>query len=443
MIALRRLISKISNVKGEVAWVLVGQFLAFAGGLFGVKLLTNVMPQEAYGELALGMSIAGLINMFLFGPLGQVILRYYSVSKDRGDQAAYYSLLRQLHVWLLIIMAVGVVLVALAVDVIAGIRWAWLIAAAMVFGVVSGLLGSAQGLFTAARERRLTALSQSGDVWLRYVMALFLLYLCGRDGYWALAGYALGSLFILLFQFQPVRRIVQDANGSGLVRKDVLTYYRNEFWRFGTPFVTFAGLAVVSQYADRWLLLGLAGKAEVGIYAALYQIASAPIGLLAGIVTQLVVPVVFARAGALAQKVQIEHSRNLLNLTLLIAAVAFSIAVLAAVLWGEIIVAWLANASFSRHGDILWMLVLGLALFHMAQLMVAEGLSRNLSRLYFWPKLAQGLALLVAGYFLVTAYGLWGMAMALLLSSLVYCALVMQVNALLRRESAAFVSHLG
>src|SRR3989344_8231249 len=115
MAGLRDLFVKFSNVKGEVAWVLAGQVSAFAGGLVGVKLLTNVMPQEAYGELALGMSIAGLINMFLFGPLGQVILRYYSVSKDRGDQAAYYSLLRQLHLWLLIAMAVGGTVAVLAV----------------------------------------------------------------------------------------------------------------------------------------------------------------------------------------------------------------------------------------------------------------------------------------------------------------------------------------
>ncbi len=443
MAGLPRLILKLSNVKAEVAWVLVGQAMVFAGGLIGVKLLTNAMPQEAYGELALGMSIAGLINMFLFGPLGQIILRYYSVSKDRGEQAAYYSLLRQLHVWSLIILAVGGVAIALAIDVIAGIGWAWLMAAAMVFGVVSGLLGSVQGLFTAARERRLAALSQSADVWLRYAMALLLLYLGGREGYWALVGYALGSLVILLFQIRHVRRMISGANGSDSVRADVLTRYRDEFWRFGAPFVAFAGLGAVSQYADRWLLQGLAGKVEVGVYAALYQIASAPIGLLAGIVTQLVVPVVFARAGALTQKVQIEHSRNLLNLTLLIVAGAFAIAVIVAVLWGEVIVTWLANPSFARHGNILWMLVLGLALFHLAQLMVAEGLSKNLSRRYFWPKLAQGLTLLVAGYVLVAAYGLWGMAVALLLSSLVYCALVMQVNTLLRRESAAIISRVG
>jgi len=442
MAGLRDLFVKFSNVKGEVAWVLAGQVLVLAGGLVGVKLLTNIMPQEAYGELALGMSIAGLINMFLFGPLGQVVLRYYSVSKDRGEQVVYYSLLRQLHLWLLIILAVGGAVVALAVDVVAGTGWAWLTAAAVAFGVASGLLGSAQGLFTAARERRLTALSQSADVWLRYGMALLLLYLGGREGYWALAGYALGSLLILLFQIQPVRHMIRDAKGGDMVPVDVLTHYRDEFWRFGTPFVAFAGLAAISQYADRWLLQGLAGKVEVGVYAALYQIASAPIGLLAGVVTQLVVPVVFARAGALAQTMQIEQSRNLLNLTLLIVAVAFAMAVLAAALWGEIIVTWLANASFARYGNILWILVLGLAIFHMAQLMVAEGLSRNLSRRYFWPKFSQGLTLLVAGYVLVAAYGLWGMAVALLLSSLVYCALVMQVNALLRRESAAIVSHL-
>ncbi len=80
----------------EASWVATGQALSFLGGLIGIKLLTNVMSPESYGELALGLSIAGMVNMFLFGPLGQVVLRFHSICNEKGILDSYSRVLIRL-----------------------------------------------------------------------------------------------------------------------------------------------------------------------------------------------------------------------------------------------------------------------------------------------------------------------------------------------------------
>lgn len=438
-IGMRALLTKLAGIKGEFAWVIAGQAIAFVGALIGVKLLTNMMPQAAYGQLALGLSIAGLINMFLFGPLGQIILRYYSVSNERGEHAAYSILLRRLHIRFVIIVIVLGFAVTVLAQMAAGKEWASLMAVAVCFGIVSGLLGSVQALFSAAKERKLTALSQIGDVWLRFMLAALLITVASREGYWALAGYALGSLGVLLFQWRHMHRMMPYIKEAKAIAPEVMNRYKQEFRQFGLPFVAFAGFAVISQYADRWLLQGLAGTEEVGIYAVLYQIASAPIALLAGVVNQLIIPVVFARAGALTHSSQLESSRDLLKFTQIGLSITFIVAILVAVLLGRPLVAFLTNESYAIHADILWALVLGLAMFHLAQLMVAEGLSSNSSARYFWPKFCQGLTLLFSGYVLTSAYGLVGMTVAFVLSSAVYYLIVIRVNMIYKRRGGVAI----
>ena len=431
--ALRALAVKIRGAKQEVLWVLLGQGVTFLGGLVGVKVLTNVMSQEAYGQLALGMTVAGLMNMFVFGPLGQVILRYYSVSRDLGEQEAYFAVLARVHRRLIpLVVGVGAI-GATAAFLIAGANWAWLIGMAVAFSLISGLLGSVQSVLSAARERRRLALSQSADVWCRLAMAMVLVVTIGYEGFWALAGYCIGSLGVLCIQYKSLWRLLAPA-GNEVVAKDAKIRYAESFRRFSLPFVAWAGMAAVSQYADRWLLQGIGGSNWVGAYAALYQIASAPIGVLGAFVNQLIIPVVFARAGALTNQGQVDASRSLLSATQLVVTIVFFVATVMAFVWGEPVVRWLTNAEYAGHSHVLWLMVLGLSIFTLGQLLSVEGLSRNRSGIYIWPKAAQAVALIVLGYPLASSFGLGGMAAALTGASGLYYLLVKRANTTLRNS---------
>ncbi len=62
----------------EDLWVTIGQAAAVAGALVGVRLLAELMEPAAYGELALGMTVATLVNQVVLAPLGNGATRYYA-----------------------------------------------------------------------------------------------------------------------------------------------------------------------------------------------------------------------------------------------------------------------------------------------------------------------------------------------------------------------------
>ena len=92
-----QLIYRMLSIRKELFWVLLGQGLAFTGGFIGIKILTNVMGPQGYGQLTLGMTIAGVINMFLFGPIAMVIIRFFSIYREKNELSVYFYLLKKAH----------------------------------------------------------------------------------------------------------------------------------------------------------------------------------------------------------------------------------------------------------------------------------------------------------------------------------------------------------
>ena len=55
-------------------------------GLLGVKLLTNILGPSQFGKLSLANTVVSLISTnLLFGPLGQGLMRFWAISKNKGD----------------------------------------------------------------------------------------------------------------------------------------------------------------------------------------------------------------------------------------------------------------------------------------------------------------------------------------------------------------------
>lgn len=406
---------------------MAGQILAFLGGVVGIKLLTNLMPPEGYGELALGITIAGIVNMFLFGPLAQVVVRYYSICREQGTLDAYSRILTGLHrkaIYLLIGVSVPVIVL---IGIAFGIPWAVLVAVALIFSIPSGLQGSIQSLLGALRDRRAAAMTQGADSWLRLGLGAMFVALVAPNGFWALIGYIFGSLIVLLVQFKVIRRH-NFGTSARTTPVELDAMRRAEMLGYALPFVAFATMSSIGQYADRWLLLGSGGANDVGIYAALYQIASAPVVFLMSVAMQLVIPVVFGRVGDLSSQLRLQGGRGLLSRTLLMIGFVYLALTLITYFWAEQLVTLLTNSEYARQANVLWLLVLALSLYNLTQYMTVLGFSMNRPKAYFWPKLGHAITLLVTGMLLVRVYGIAGMVYALVISAIVHIIWVALVN---------------
>ena len=62
----------------------------------GFSVLTEWLNPAAFGELALGMTLATLVNQTVLGPLGGGVMRFYAPAVEQGDLEGYLKSVRRL-----------------------------------------------------------------------------------------------------------------------------------------------------------------------------------------------------------------------------------------------------------------------------------------------------------------------------------------------------------
>lgn len=427
---LRPFIDRIIRKRAELAWVMFGQALTFLGGFVSIKILTSSLGPRGYGELALGLTIAGFLNMFVYGPIGQVVLRFFSVYQERKTLTTYFYLLKKIHLVSVLVLLFVTALSGVLVYLQIGREWALLVIVASLFGIVSGVNGSLSSLQSAIRQRKIVALHQGVDAWLRPALAFLAIYLFRNSGYFALLGFLIGTLVITFSQYwYTLKNKNIRTHWAGDVQSQAIQKKaRREFMAYVSPFFLFSGFAAISMYADRWILQGLFGESKVGIYVALYQIGNAPIAFLFGLISQFMVPIIFERAGDMTNTVQAEGSSRLLYQVVFLSTILVLPIVVVSYYFGEPLVRILANADFSRHSEVLWVMVVGVSLFNIGQLLALKGLNFNRPEIYLFPKAVQAFSFLLLAYLLAKEYDLTGVAVALSGSSLLYLLMVALVN---------------
>ena len=431
---LRELIERGLKLRTELAWVVMGQMLGFVGSFIGIKVLTNVLGPKGYGELALGLTIAGLFNMYLYGPLANVVARFYAIYRERQELGLYFAVLKQTHGWLALSLTLLAGLAGLLLWPWLGAQWALIGLAATLYGVVAGINASYISLQSAIRQRQVVALHQGADVWLRTGLSILLLTVAGANGFSALSGYVLGTLLITVSQALFARRNGEIAGGwkAPAPDRERLRLCRREFAGYAASFMVFSGFAAISMYADRWIIQGLYNTRDVGIYAAIGQIALAPANLTNAMINQLMVPIIFEHAGSMTTFEQQQKSDRLILQTFFIAAFLNSIMIVTALFLHREIVSLFTSISFVDYSSTLWIILTGCSIFNLGQILSIKGSCFNRPNIYFIPKLLQSVSFVGLAYILGKQYELVGVASAGLISSSLYTLLVAVYNSKLR-----------
>jgi hypothetical protein len=78
---------------GEFSWIVVGQAAAVLGAIVGVRLLTDAIPPQVYGGLALAITAASLFNQIILGTLSNSFARFYAPAEEVGKLGPYLGLL--------------------------------------------------------------------------------------------------------------------------------------------------------------------------------------------------------------------------------------------------------------------------------------------------------------------------------------------------------------
>jgi O-antigen/teichoic acid export membrane protein len=419
----RRALGRFQKAGSELAWVAVGQGAAVLGALFGVRLLTGVLPPAPYGELALGLTVATLAQQTILSPLSGASLRFFATALERGEERAFVRALSRLMGQAAAVIVAGLVLLAAALAAGGRAGWAPLAVLAVVFSLLSGACSALDGMQNAARRRRVVAWHDGIAPWLRFLAAVAAVRALGASSAAAMLGYAAATALVLVSQsafFAVGLRRAKTADARETAA--AVAGWESRILGYAWPFMTWGVFTWAQLAADRWALGTFATTHEVGLYAVLYQLGYFPMSLAAGLLSQLVGPVLFARAGDGSDAVRVQSARALTRrLVLAVAGITVLATTLAWVLH-EPVFRLLADARYREVSPLLpWMVVSG-GLFAAGQTSILSVLSGASTRQLIAPKITTatvGAALAFGG---AAWGGLAGVVFAGVASSAFYCA---------------------
>ncbi len=277
----------------EGFWIVLGQTAVVVGSLVGVRLLTGLLDPAAYGELALGMTVATLVNQVVLGPIGNGVTRFYAPSQEQGDIGGYLNAVHKL-----VLSATGVIILMILLAVaglliIGRTEWIAIATAAFIFAIFNGYNSILNGIQNAARQRSIVALHQGMESWLRFLVAAGLMLWLGTTSTVAMVGYAIAVILVLGSQYVFFRKIVP----TRITEADKERNWQEQIWKYSWPFASWGIFYWAQSASDRWALGLFSTTQDVGLYAVLFQLGYYPMSMATGMAMQLLAPIFYQRAG--------------------------------------------------------------------------------------------------------------------------------------------------
>lgn len=294
---------RLKRLLSEVSWIVAGQIASVLGSLLLVRVLTEYLSPAQYGEMALGLTIAGLVNQVVMGGLNNGIGRFYPIAVENGDLSGYLKASRRLMGYAA--LAVGLISIVL----LAGLLWAdqtqWfgLTVAVVVLSVLDGFNSSLSGIQNAARQRSIVALHSGMNAWLKVGLALVLILLLGTSSVVVVFGFAFSALLITASQLFFLKRLITKQTHPNLELAN--ENWELRIWAYARPFSVFGIFTWTQLASDRWALQSFAATQDVGQYMVVFQLGYTPIVLVTGLAMSFLGPILYQRSG-----VALDPSRN-------------------------------------------------------------------------------------------------------------------------------------
>ncbi|MEI6335426.1 MAG: lipopolysaccharide biosynthesis protein [Methylococcaceae bacterium] len=376
----------------EGSWIVIGQIMSVAASLVLVRVLTEHLNPAQYGQLALGLTVAGLVSQVVMGGIGNAISRFYSIAAEKQDLHGYLRASRRLMIYATVaVLVIGLVLMG-GLFWLRYTHWLGLAAAALVFSLLGAYNASLSGIQNAARQRAVVAFHGGLDGWLKILLAVGVMLWLGNSSTAVVIGYACSSLVVTGSQFIFLRRLIKhQSKPSGADNQ-----WMRQMWAFLWPFLATNAFGWAQQSSARWALEIYTTTESVGLYSVLSQLGYTPIQTVTGFVMTFLTPILFARTGDANCT---ERNKNVRELTNKLAMLGLSLtgcAFIVAMLLHSYIFKLFVNSKYLLVSQYLPYLVLSGGIFAVAQLYAIR-----LQALFMMDKLvSSGIIISLFGVFL-------------------------------------------
>ena len=418
---------RILRLSREFGWIILGQGASVAGSLALVRVLTGYLDPVEYGQLALGLTVATLVNQVVMGGLLAGIGRFFSIANERGDLWGYLLAARRM-----LIMATAVV-VGLGGVVISGLGFAGmthgagLATAAVGLSLISSYNSALNGIQNAARQRAIVALHGGMDAWLKIGLAVGAMLLLGQNSTAVVVGFMLSACIITLSQFFLFRRSVAKKENPSPQMSDA--DWTRQMWSYSWPFSIWGIFTWIQISSDRWALERFSTTSEVGQYAVLYQLGYTPIFMVAGMAVTFLGPILFQRSNPSSDGVTRQSAHNLSWKTVYLALGCTVLGFMVTVVCHRWIFELLVAEPFHGVSYLLPWVVLAGGLFSAAQMLALKLMAEMRIRKLLVVKVVTALLGVGANVLAAWLFGISGVVIGILFFSLIYFSWVTFLSA--------------
>lgn len=389
----------------ELLWIVGGQAITALGTLVGVRVLTQFLEPAAYGVVSLALGISTLVITLIAAPLTQAAMHYYPAMAAGGSSSQLLKSLRRSFVrmipWIALAGAIGAV-----VYMMWGGGTPVLIFILLVLLASDCWRSANLSLLNAARKHRRYGIWTAADAWGRPLLGTAAVLSTGHSPVVVLAAYAIVSvLLVVALSDHGWRDDSNSAVGLAPVEASALDA---RLWSYALPLVPLGILSWASNLGDRYIIGGVLGVADAGVYAALYGLSAMPFMVVNGTLEQGLRPI-YQTAVSKADRVR---AATILRLWLGASIAICATGVLMFTLGHELIANLLVGKAYRYASELMPWISAGYALravsYVFERVCYAYGQTRHVLTIQIGAVLAAAIATPIG----VLTLGLTGAAMA-------------------------------
>ena len=277
------------NRVGDGLWVASGQLAAALGVLVGVRLLTEVIPPEVYGEVVLYAGLSTLAITIVGVPYSRGALLFYENAASLGLEEKLFGFVRtsvakHLGLAIAVVLLFGLVYV----NMIGGSGVVVVALAALL--VVDCARTIEMAFLSAMKQQRRYAIWSILEAWSRPALAVVAVLVMGVKAEVVMVAYIVASGITLLCFVRGNTKPHREYSDGELVQ---IANLNERIKTYSSPLIPLGLVGWLGSMSDRYLLAALVGLHESGIYSAIFGLISRPFLLMQSISELTVRPVYF------------------------------------------------------------------------------------------------------------------------------------------------------
>ena len=433
--SLAKIFEKSKANVASIVVVVIGQVSSLLCGLLLIKFLTAKYTPIEYGKFALALTIGGILNSFIYGPLANSATRYAAAFQERGELPLLTGAITR------VAFRASVIIICFVIAVfdfnnLYYAEFFEIVPLALAYGIVSGIGIILMSIVNALNYRVSYAFFQALDIFIRGLSTVISVTVFNQSPANALYGYLFGSIIfcglcLIYLRNKDVMLPVEDLKNTAY---QSLKNTEKTVFLYSFPFVSWAFVSVFCTYGDRWILGFFSNEGEVGVYYALYQIGSTPINFIATVFSVLALPRVFAVAGDGVDLERNDLAGKILIQTTIMQASCMGIVVLLFCVIGDKVILFLTNQQFASRSNMLILIMLSTSLVQSARYLASKGMYVSKHRVYFKPLVIQAVLFIALGAPMAREFGALGFGVSAVCSSAIYFILIFCANKRLDEE---------